>query len=620
MPTLIARLTSLAMISVAAAIVIYLATVITASTVQQERRARAAFTQHVSDQIDDLVNRAVRDMHTVAAFLQGSTRLTEADIHAFTDRAGMFDDSPGVRGLGLGALLTADDRPALARSPDSRRNEWGSPPTPTPTDSAGVTAPLFYAAAPEGRDSIAGFDMASSPDRLAAILAARDSGEVKVTSPVTLSLDGPEDPASVLFLMVLEDGPRLAVDIGAAPIVIALGVTPALALQDGPEGRGDTPRVIDVMDITEAGRPRALFHAPNHDEDTAAILETRLSVLDRLWRIRFIDPVGGAGITNRTLVIDLELLALLLLAVLAYVIDASLRRRDSLQRRVDARTADLTTLNANLREAAHQAKTANIAKSEFLANMSHELRTPLNAIIGFSDTMAHGVHGPLPAAYVEYAGHIHRSGTHLLELIDQVLDLSRIEAGRLDLERSANTMRDTVDAVITVLADTAHRKGLVLANRTDRMHTLYVDHRRVRQALFNVIGNAIKFTAQGSITVSNQCGGGWHRILVEDTGIGMSTDDIACALRPFGQVHGNPLIRLREGTGLGLSLSAEIMRLHRGRLDIVSCPGRGTTVILAFPADDSNPGHACAPDGHPTEALGAPPDATTHGDEVRASP
>jgi len=279
--------------------------------------------------------------------------------------------------------------------------------------------------------------------------------------------------------------------------------------------------------------------------------------------------------------------------VLGYFIDASLRGGDVLKQRVAERTAELTALNADLRQAAHRAELANVAKSEFLANMSHELRTPLNAIIGFSETMAHGILGPLSGPYTQYADHILHSGRHLLEIIDQVLELSRIEAGRLDLDRTSGTMSETVAAAIALLRNSAKSKGLALENLTENTHALVVDHVKVRQSLVNIIGNAIKFTDQGRIVIRNRCGDGWHRIMIEDTGVGMSAEGIERALTPFTKIHGNPMVRQTEGTGLGLSLSAEIMRLHGGRLEIDSRPGEGTTVTLLFPADEVNPGHAC---------------------------
>ncbi|WP_092620372.1 PAS domain-containing sensor histidine kinase [Roseospirillum parvum] len=254
-------------------------------------------------------------------------------------------------------------------------------------------------------------------------------------------------------------------------------------------------------------------------------------------------------------------------------------------------------LRERLLAATQAAEAANVAKSEFLANMSHELRTPLNAIIGFSEAMSLKALGELPEAYRDYAALIHRSGHHLLEVINQILDLAKIEAGRLELERSVEDMRGLIDDVLAVLTDWAADKGLSLDNRTAALHTLVVDRTRVKQALFNVIGNAIKFTEHGGVVITNRCGGGWHRIVISDTGFGMTPEEQEIALKPFGQVHGHSLNRRHQGTGLGLSISQEILRLHGGELRIDSTPGEGTTVTLAFPEDALNPGHPARPDG-----------------------
>jgi signal transduction histidine kinase len=284
--------------------------------------------------------------------------------------------------------------------------------------------------------------------------------------------------------------------------------------------------------------------------------------------------------------------ALLVLVALGLVIDSNLRFRVTLQQRVDERTAELTRVNADLRDTARRAEAANVAKSEFLANMSHELRTPLNAIIGFSELMANRVLGPIPQTYAEYPDLIGGSGRHLLEIVDNVLDLSLIEAESLKLEHERCGMSELVNEVLTLLSRTARDKGVSLENGTDALHALFLDRKRIRQTLFNVIGNAVKFTDPGGrVVVRNRCGDGWHRLIIEDTGRGMSKAQIAVALRPFGQVHGDPMTRQHGGAGLGLSLSAEIMRLHGGLLEIDSRPAEGTRVTLAFPADADNPAH-----------------------------
>jgi two-component system cell cycle sensor histidine kinase PleC len=215
--------------------------------------------------------------------------------------------------------------------------------------------------------------------------------------------------------------------------------------------------------------------------------------------------------------------------------------------------------------------------------MSHELRTPMNAILGFSEIMTLQTFGPMPDPYSEYAQLINRSGRHLLEIINQILDLAKIEAGRVELCIGHHAMYDVVEDVFELLTGAAALKRIDLVNRTECLHEVNFDRVRIRQALINVVGNAIKFTHTGSVTVRNQCGNGWHGLVIQDTGPGMTPAEVKEALKPFGQVGRDSSIRGAEGTGLGLTVTQQIMRLHRGEMLIDSVKGQGTTVTLMIP-------------------------------------
>jgi PAS domain S-box-containing protein len=240
-----------------------------------------------------------------------------------------------------------------------------------------------------------------------------------------------------------------------------------------------------------------------------------------------------------------------------------------------------------LLEEREKAEAASKAKSAFLANMSHELRTPLNAIIGMSQILRDEMFGPVGSArYLEYARDIESSGQHLLDLINDVVDLSKIEAGHWQLDERAIHLPRTVDAVSTMIGDRARAADVRLeADLPDNLPLLIGDERAVRQILLNLLSNAIKFTpAGGSITVSATAGSDGIRVRVADTGIGIAPEDIPRALSRFGQVD-NAVTKRSRGAGLGLTLASDLMGLHGGRLQLESAPERGTVITLAFPTE-----------------------------------
>ena len=237
------------------------------------------------------------------------------------------------------------------------------------------------------------------------------------------------------------------------------------------------------------------------------------------------------------------------------------------------------------------AEIASRAKTRFLANMSHELRTPLNAILGFSEIISGQVLGPVDDRYIEYAQDIHSSGLHLLALISDILDLSKIEAGKLDLHEEDVAIPGLVAACMRLVEDRAAGAGIAFAvELPKRGPTVRADGRKLKQILINLLSNAIKFTpAGGRIDVrAGVDAAGCLNVEVSDTGAGMTADDIERAAEPFVQLE-DVTSRMHEGSGLGLSLVKALAEQHDGRMRIESAKGEGTRVVVTLPASRTLP-------------------------------
>lgn len=260
---------------------------------------------------------------------------------------------------------------------------------------------------------------------------------------------------------------------------------------------------------------------------------------------------------------------------------------------IEERDRAVQKKNVELEKAKEDAESANMSKSRFLASISHELRTPLNAIIGFSSIITSQLFGPIDKKYYEYAEDIHDSGLHLLEIINDILDLSKAEAGKLTLDMEEFNVGKALHKCENILAERAARGNVSITLKLpENLPYLIADRVRFIQIMLNLMSNAVKFTESGGkihVSVETRALGDsktHFRIVVRDTGIGMKEEDIRKAFQSFGQVDSG-LNRKYEGTGLGLPLTKRLVELHQGTIHLESQVGVGTTVTLQFVSDPS---------------------------------
>lgn len=226
---------------------------------------------------------------------------------------------------------------------------------------------------------------------------------------------------------------------------------------------------------------------------------------------------------------------------------------------------------------------ANRLKTEFLASMSHELRTPLHTIIGFSELLAEQTQGPLNPKQQRFVEHIHHDSLHLLELINDILDLSKIESGRIELRPEAIDLAAAIEESLSSIRHLAQTKSLAVRARVEALPVIQADPLRVKQILMNLLGNAVKFTpAGGSIEAHARLAGGFVEISVTDTGVGIPAHEQEAIFDIFHQV-GATTKGVREGTGLGLAITRRLVEEHGGTVTVSSEPGKGSRFVFTIP-------------------------------------
>jgi len=246
-------------------------------------------------------------------------------------------------------------------------------------------------------------------------------------------------------------------------------------------------------------------------------------------------------------------------------------------------TAELTVKNEQLEARNQEVERANRLKTEFLASMSHELRTPLHTIIGFSELLSEQLEGPLTDKQQRFVGHILQDARHLLELINEVLNISKIESGRLELKPESFDFSQCVEEVMAGIRHQAATKNIQLENRNTFHDSLYADRVRIKEILYNLLNNAVKFTPEGGrVWIETERQGEGLHISVCDTGIGIPEKEQRSIFEKFYQV-GDTTGGIREGTGLGLAITKHLIELHGGAISVTSQPSKGSSFRLVLP-------------------------------------
>jgi len=580
---------------------------------QLERRGFEMEASGYAGAVRDAMRQYVEVLNSIATFVSASNGVDRWEFLRFAERT--LPRYPGFSALEWVPRVPSRDRVKYEKRAQSD-GLFGLRIREFDPDGALVVAgkrpeyyPVYYVEPFAGHDRLLGYDLSDDPQMQSVLRQAEERRRIlTVRLPSDSRLITSE--SNLWFVLPLFSGDVAAMseaDRHQALLGFAIGMMRlSVMVESTLDPLGAVPALeLRLTDDAAPPKDRVLYeHEWKPDAVAAAPVLTYASRFDiggSTWTLHLGRLRGGAATPQDALPWGVALISLLLTGLLfQHLITSALKRR-AIERAVQERTAELAKANGelqvkiverrraetNLRAAKEQAEIASRAKSEFLAMVSHELKTPLNAIIGFSDILAGQTLGPLGKdQYRDYAADIRDSGHYLLKIINDILDLSRIETGTLVLNEEAVELAATARSAVRIIAPRAEQAGLELSFQAEPgMAPVIVDERAIKQIIVNLLSNAVKFTPKdGKIELTIATISDRPTITVADTGIGIAPQELARIYEPFVQVD-TSLARRYEGTGLGLTLTKRLVELHGGRLDLTSTVGSGTTVTVHLPRE-----------------------------------
>jgi signal transduction histidine kinase/CheY-like chemotaxis protein/HPt (histidine-containing phosphotransfer) domain-containing protein len=541
-----------------------------------------------------------------------SISVERGEFAAYVATRDLPKEFPGSLAFGfIERVMRADLDAFIATERSDEAPDFTVHSNPAAVAAAGSEAPDLYVVKHtypmDGNRLACGYDIGSEPlQRAAAELAVR-SGEPTISSPTKLPQDDQARIGFRYFVPLYKKGtdPKTPQEREAAleglfyaPIIMDQLLADVVRAADGELD-------FEVFDGEETTKDKLLFDSEVSNVQRQFECRTPIRVGDRTWTIITRSTPKFEASIDRSMPFVIGVAGVLLSALLAFIVlSLGLSRKRAVMLANDM-TADLRASEQTIRHAKDAAESANRSKSEFLANMSHEIRTPLNGILGFADLLRRGADSD-QSTRDEWLRIIHSSGRHLLELINDILDLSKIEAGHMEFERVRCSPHQIISEVLSVLRVRAQEKCLSLECRwtSGVPETILTDPVRLRQLLMNLVGNAIKFTERGGIkmlaTVSPDSAEPCLVIEVHDTGIGIPAERIDGVFSPFEQSD-NSITRRFGGTGLGLTISRHIARGLGGEITVESEPGRGSVFRVTISTGPL--GNVPIYDSPPNEAM-----------------
>lgn len=533
--------------------------------------------------------------------LQGLFAVTEPSRSDFQTYFSFVQDIEGIKALEYTRVVPASERDSFIKAVREDRSliENGYPDftiaTPTSYEDMFV---VDYVEPMAGNETAFGFDLGSNPAQRAAIEKARDTGEIVASEGIQLVQDAESRYGFLLMLPVYDGGgtpPRieerrdqfLGVVNGVFIVenlldgIAGAGSTIDLTIYDS--GSGDGPPAAWPV-LYSTGQPQAV-PTPQNSDVTLSAVELEVTVGDRMWTIIGVEgpeTLISSGTASLPMVFGVVgMLITIAAAVTAFAIMDSRGRANEAARLA---TIDLQKQAESLRAARDEALKADRLKTAFLANMSHELRTPLNGVIGLSSVLDNETFGVLNDKQHDYVRRISNSGDLLLSLINDLLDLARIEAGKEELIVLAVDLGQVVTESIDLVQADADIEGVTISGVYPKEGVVVMaDRRRLKQVLLNLLSNAVKFThSGGSVRVEVTASESQAEIVVSDTGIGIPDHELEKVFEPFHQVD-STMARAKDGSGLGLTLSARLIHMHGGDVTVQSEMGAGSQFTVAWP-------------------------------------